>query len=296
MTIADPDTFEFPSGCAMPAASPPVMLRPPTDPEDPSKLEFLTIDHMSVSRHGVWKQCHQQYKYKYHLKVIPDREEPCYFVYGKIVHRAAEEYVKRKGKTPILHCAGEVFAGKLKLEENQTVAPKLPREYSREQLISHLRAIESVHQKIGFSGETEWPFLFDLDPPHNRCVKGFIDRLIITKDKSKAFILDYKTSKKNGWRKTRSNIHQDLQLRTYGLVVNRTFGIAPENIRGALFYLEGAEIIDARFTQATLDAAGTELLQAYKQVQGMRPSDVWGNPGNHCMRCDFNGICPFFAS
>lgn len=38
--------------------------------------EFLTIEHMSVSRHGVWKLCQQQYKYKYHLKVVSDSPEP----------------------------------------------------------------------------------------------------------------------------------------------------------------------------------------------------------------------------
>ncbi len=257
--------------------------------------DFLTIEHMSVSRHGVWKQCPQAYKYKYHLKVISDREEPCYFLYGKIVHRAAEEYVKRKGKTPILHCVGEVFSGKLLLEEHQKVAPKLPKEYSKETLISHLRPIEALHQRIGFSGETEWPFLFDLDPPNNRCVKGFIDRLIITKEGTKAFILDYKTSKKNGWRKTKANINQDLQLRTYAHIVNKTFGIKPENIRAALFYLEGSELIDARFTEASLEAAEEELLSAYLQIQYTRPNDVWGNPGNHCFRCDYSGICPFFG-
>lgn len=256
--------------------------------------EFLTIEHMSVSRHGVWKLCQQQYKYKYHLKVVSDSPEPTYFLYGKIVHRAAEEYVKRKGKTPILHCAGEVFQGKLLLEEHQTVAPKLPPEYSKDKLISHLRPIEALHQRVGFAGETEWPFLFDLDPPNNRLVKGFIDRLIINKDRTKAFILDYKTSKKNGWRKTRGNINQDLQLRTYAYVVNQTFGIAPENIRGALFYLEGAEIIDARFTKQSLEDARDELVTAYKQIQHMKPEDVWGTPGNHCFRCEHKSICPFF--
>lgn len=260
-----------------------------------SDPEFLTIEHMSVSRHGVWKLCQQQYKYKYHLKVVSDREEPGYFVYGKIVHRAAEEYVKRKGKTPILHCAGEVFAGKLLLEEDQKTPPKLPPEYSKAKLISHLRPIESLHERIGFAGETEWPFLFDLDPPNNRNVKGFIDRLIITKDGTKAFILDYKTSKKNSWRKNRSNINQDLQLRVYAHVVNKTFGIKPENIRGALFYLEGAEIIDARFTQSSLESAREELATAFKQIQHMKPNEVWGSPGNHCFRCEFSGICPFFG-
>jgi ATP-dependent helicase/DNAse subunit B len=265
------------------------------NPEDAPKSEFLTIEHMSVSRYGVWDLCNQQYKYKYHLKVVSDKPEACYFIYGKIVHRAAEEYVRRKGKTPILHCAGEVFAGKLLLEDDQKVPPKLPVEYSKEQLISHLRAIESLHQRIGFSGEIEWPFLFDLDPPHKRCVKGFIDRLVFTKDKERAYIIDYKTSKKNKWRKTKANVNYDLQLRTYAMVVNRTFGIAPEKIRAALFYLEGAELVDATFTQESIDSAATELLTSFKQIQSMRPDEVWGSPGYHCERCDYATICPFFG-
>jgi len=258
-------------------------------------IEFLNIEHMSVSRHGVWTQCEQQYKYKYHLKTVSDRPEPGYFIYGKIVHRAAEEYVKLKGKRPILHCVGDVFRGTLLLEDDQKEPPKLPPEYSKEKLVEHLRAVEKLHDRIGFSGEVEWPFLFDLDPPNKRCVKGFIDRLIFTKDGEKAFILDYKTSKKNSWRKTRSNINQDLQLRTYAHIVHKTFGVPAENIRGALFYLEGSELVDARFTQQSMDTAAQELLSAYKQIQAKPANQVWGNPGRHCERCEYAGICPFFG-
>ena len=43
----------------------------------------MDIQHISVSRKQTWDTCQQQYKYKYHLKLTPEREQPEYFAYGK---------------------------------------------------------------------------------------------------------------------------------------------------------------------------------------------------------------------
>ena len=56
---------------------------------------------MSVSRKSVWDECKKKYYYKYHLKLDSEEPEPFYFTYGKIIHKIAEEFVERKGKTTI---------------------------------------------------------------------------------------------------------------------------------------------------------------------------------------------------
>jgi ATP-dependent helicase/DNAse subunit B len=61
----------------------------------------MNINHISVSRVGVYFTCPAQYKYKYHLKIESPEPEPFYFVYGKIVHKIAEVYIKEKGKMSI---------------------------------------------------------------------------------------------------------------------------------------------------------------------------------------------------
>lgn len=250
----------------------------------------MKIDHMSVSRHGVWIVCEQQYKFKYHLKVIPDKEEPFYFIYGNIIHKIAQEYVLEKAVRPITEVSTDVLHGKIEYKEGKK-APRLPKDYT-ERLPIHLRSIEKITNKIGFAGETEFPFEHDLDPPNKRMVKGVIDR-IIRKD-NKFWILDYKTTKKSKWRKGANEITGDLQLRTYAKILQHKFGVKPENIYCALYYLEDSELIGAKFSQQSLDDAENTLLRAYLDIENTNPDNVVGNVGEHCRRCDFNNICPFY--
>ena len=58
----------------------------------------MKIEHLSVSRKQLWDQCNQAYKYKYHLRLASQEPEPEYFLYGKLVHKVAEEYVKNRNK------------------------------------------------------------------------------------------------------------------------------------------------------------------------------------------------------
>lgn len=252
----------------------------------------MDIEHISVSRKQCFDQCEQAYKYRYHLKVIPSRPEPIYFTYGKVVHRAAELYVKNGGRLAISQIASDLLKGEIVLEHGAPT-PQLPLEY-KTKLPDHLRAIKSLCDRIGCDGHTEYGFRFDLDPPHGRYIKGVIDRLIVRGDKY--FILDYKTSKKNAWRKDASTISEDLQLRCYGRVVQREFGVVPENIKAALFYVEGSELVATKFSQKSLETAERDLLETYRQIEATNPDNVWGKTGYHCQRCEYNDICPFFMS
>ncbi len=247
----------------------------------------MIIPHISVSRKGVWSTCRKQYKYKYHLKLVNDEPEPIYFIYGTIVHKVAEEYIRANGSRLISEVANDILKGIIPLDDGDKKAI-LPSEY-KTKFPQHLRAIEKITQQTGFGGELEYEFKFDLDPPHERYVLGFIDRLIQKGDKF--WIIDYKTTKKGWWRKGPKDIVNDLQLRCYARVVQKNFGVPAENIQAALYYLDGAELVGARFTQESLDAAEKELLDAYIGIEQSNPDEVWGNVGQHCARCDYRKIC-----
>lgn len=251
---------------------------------------------MSVSRKSVWDQCTQQYKYKYHLGIPSPEEEPYYFVYGKIIHKIAEEYVRGEAKIKMGKLATDVIKGDILLERDDAGGPKappsLPPEY-REKMPTHLRAVEHITSQLGTKGLLEHPFYYDLDG-QGRHVKGFIDRLIPKGDS--IFILDYKTSKKNGFRKNSKTITSDLQLRMYARVVQREFNIPANKIHAALYYLEGANLVGATFSQESLLSAEREMLEAYKQIQNTHEDSAVGNSGLHCNRCDYRSICPFFRN
>lgn len=251
----------------------------------------MDIEHISVSRRQTFIDCPQKYKYRYHLKLLPEGPQPSYLTYGKTVHKVAEEYVRAAGLRTIDDVAKDVLNGAILLEEN-TPAPPLEGDYTRK-FPEHLRHIANLTKQIGFDGKLEHKFEFDLDPPNNRKLTGFIDRLIIRGEKY--YILDYKTTKKGFWQKNNNTIKKDLQLRTYAKVVQKEFGAKAENIQAALYYLENPALVATRFTQEMLDTAEQELLETYKQIKEMSPDECYGRVSQQCARCDYKNICPFYS-
>jgi CRISPR/Cas system-associated exonuclease Cas4 (RecB family) len=248
----------------------------------------MNIEHISISRAGTWDECKQRYKFRYHLKVPAPGEEPFYFIYGKIVHKIAEEYVKYGGDKTLNEISTAVLNGEIKIDGKE--APSLPPDYKK-RFPSHLRAIDSLTNQIGFGGELELPFNLDLDPPHGKLIAGVIDRLII---KEKVFIIDYKTTKRGKWRKTPDTIRKDLQLRAYAWAVNQLYNIDYDKIRGALYYVEGGNLIPVKFTENSVQAAIKELISVYDEIKSCDPNTVIGTTGDHCARCDYRTICPFY--
>lgn len=252
----------------------------------------MLIEHLSVSRGQCYEQCQQQYKYKYHLKVIPDQPEQVYFVYGKLVHKAAELYVENKGAVDIMELGNDLLNGKIFFSDTKKLY--LLNTTYRNKFREHLKVVKLFTEKVGFDGELECEIRFDLDDPNQKILLGFIDRLIIKNER--AVIIDYKTSKDNAWRKTKETIKKDLQLNTYALYVWEKYNIKPENIQAALVYLEGGKIISTNFREDYLLKVKSDLKKLYYQIQNLDENKVIGNVGNHCNRCDYNNICHFYRS
>lgn len=249
----------------------------------------MDIEHISVSRKKTYDTCAQQYKYRYHLKTPRPGEEPFYFVYGKLIHKIAEEYVREKAARPIGEIATDMLRGKIEIDPG-VKAPPLPNEYKK-RLEPHLRAVQKFTEKVGTDGHLEYEFKYDLDPPHGRYLYGFIDRLILKN--GKAYIIDYKTTKKGKWRVNNETVKYDLQLRAYSRVVQLDFGIEPENIRAALYYLEGEDVVAVCYSQNSLLLAEADLKSTYLEIEKSDADKVWGTPGPHCNQCDYKTLCPF---
>ena len=249
----------------------------------------MKIEHISVSRTQCFHECEMRYKYKYHLK-IPAAEEPIYFLFGKVVHKIAECFTRAKGKIPIAKISQDILSGKIELEPGKKSAA-LPLEYRRK-LPNYLKHLIKLTEHIGFDGEIEWKFDLDLEPPNKKILTGLIDRLI--QKNGRIFILDYKTTKKGKFRKTKETIHSDLQLQTYCRIAQRTFGVSADKIQAALYFLEDGQIVSVNFSQNVLDSVEVRLLDAYRAIEAKNADHVIGRVGQHCNNCDYKAICPFF--
>ena len=257
----------------------------------------MNINHISVSRKKCYDMCGQQYKYRYHLKVPRPGPEPFYFTYGSIVHRIAEVYVQNRGELKIGDIAKDLLRGKIEYENGKPCPVKeLPEDYAKK-FQKHLRAVQNLTEKIGTGGITEKQFRYDIDPPNKRFVTGFIDRLILKGEGEdrKAFIIDYKTTKRGKFRVNQDTVKHDLQLRMYSRVIQREYGLKAENIKAALFYLEGENLIACQYSDESLQRAEKELLESYVMIEAADPDQVWGKVGWHCKNCDYAGMCAFYT-
>lgn len=249
----------------------------------------MDIEHISFSRKGVWDECQLKYKYKYHLKLPSEFPEPAHFGYGKTVHKVAEEFVKARGLRTVESIANDVLNGVILLEKDKK-APSLSGNY-KEKFPKHIRYIVELTNRIGFDGEVEWKF--DYNPFEDCIITGFIDRLIIRKDKY--YIIDYKTTKEGYWQKNSNTVKKDLQLALYAKIVQHFFNAKAENIQAALVYLEGSKYVSTKFTQDILDEAENQLVQTYLDIKKTEPDQAQGRLGNHCRFCDWKLRCPLYS-
>lgn len=250
----------------------------------------MDINHISVSRKQVFDLCQQQYKFQYHLKAPKDKEEPFYFIYGKIVHKIAEIYVKAKGDLTLNQASKQVLQGEVEIEPEK-FAPKLPSDYLK-RFPKHIQAIQSLTKKIGLDGLTEQEFYYDLDPPNEKFVKGVIDRIIQRGDKF--FIIDYKTTQERSQKNEYTILH-DLQLKCYAKVIQKKYNAKAENIQTALYYLENEKLLPVKFSQKSIDESWKALLDVYNQIKAANPDKVRGNVGYHCRNCSYAKQCPFYS-
>lgn len=254
----------------------------------------MKIAHLSVSRKNVWDLCQQKYKFQYHLNIDTLKEEPYFFTYGKAIHKIAQLFIENKGEVPLSEIATDVVKKKIPIDKKNgedIYLENIPKEY-KDKFPKHLESFKKLNEKIGNEGITEFEFRYDLDPPNKKYAYGFIDRII--EKNGIYYIIDYKTSKDNNFRKRGSKLIKDLQLRTYALVLSRLNGVHPNNIRVALYYLEGSELVGAKFNEKALEETQKELLECYDAINNADPDKVWGNVGSWCKNCDFVKLCPFY--
>lgn len=249
----------------------------------------MNIDHISISREQCYNECPQKYKFRYHLKLVPEGPPPIYFTFGKIVHRIIEEHTRHKGAVDLNKITKDILTGRIPLEYGKP-APKLEPDY-KNKLVKHLEHYARLAKKIGFDGEIEWNFKLDMDG-NGRCMTGFIDRMI--NKNGNYFLLDWKTTKPSPWRTNSRTITKDLQLQCYCYVVWKQFNVDPKNIQAALMFLEDNQLVPVRFSEKTLEQVPQRLLKVYKEIENFEPEKVHGNVGQHCQRCDYVKVCPFY--
>jgi len=213
----------------------------------------------SYSSIGLFDQCPKKY---YHLRVIKDIVEPEteHLTYGKMVHEAAEKYIRDGEPIP---------------EKFLFIAPVLDvlKEIPGRKLCEHKMGLTEDLEPCGFFDKNVW-------------FRGVVDLLIIQDDL--AHIVDYKTGKSAQYADTK-------QLELMALAVFKHFPLV-ERIKAGLAFLVSEDFVKANFTKYEAPERWLTWIQQTDKLTAAYDNNVWNaKPNFTCKKfcpvkdCEHNG-------
>jgi hypothetical protein len=213
----------------------------------------------SYSSIGLFDQCPKKY---YHLRVIKDIVEPEteHLTYGKMVHEAAEKYIRD---------------GELIPEKFLFIAPVLDvlKEIPGRKLCEHKMGLTEDLEPCGFFDKNVW-------------FRGVVDLLIIQDDL--AHIVDYKTGKSAQYADTK-------QLELMALAVFKHFPLV-ERVKAGLAFLVSEDFVKANFTKYEAPERWLTWIQQTDKLTAAYDNNVWNAKPNFTCRkfcpvkdCEHNG-------
>ena len=213
----------------------------------------------SYSSLSLFKPCPRKY---YRLKVVKDVVEPegDYLIYGKEVHKAAEEYIR----------------------DGKEIPPQFAFIKGYLDILNKIDGTKLCEYQMGLTKSVEPCGFFD----KNVWWRGVADLLVISGDT--AFLVDYKTGKSAKYADTK-------QLEILSLAVFKHF---PEvkHIKAGLLFVVSREFIQCEFFPDSQKALWVNWFEDLQRLEKSYESSVW-NPQpnftcrNHCPveDCEYHG-------
>ena len=213
----------------------------------------------SYSSIGLFDQCPKKY---YHLRVAKDVVEPEteHLTYGKMVHEAAEKYIRDDEPVP---------------EKFSFIAPVLD-------VLKAIPGRKYCEHKMGLTEELEACGFFD----KNVWFRGVADLLIVQDDL--AHIVDYKTGKSAQYADVK-------QLELMALAVFKHFPLV-ERVKAGLAFLVCEEFVKAHYIKHDAPDKWLQWIQQTDKLAAAHDNGVWNAKPNFTCRnfcpvkdCEHNG-------
>ncbi len=213
----------------------------------------------SYSSLGLFQQCPKKY---YHLRVVKDIVEPEteHLTYGKVVHEAAEKYIRDGEPVP---------------EKFSFLIPVLD-------VLKDIPGRKLCEHKMGLTEDLEPCGFFD----KNVWFRGVAD-LIIIQD-NLAHIVDYKTGKSSQYADTK-------QLELMALCVFKHFSLV-ERVKAGLAFVVCEDFVRAHYIKHDSSEKWLTWVQETDKLAAAHNNDVWNaKPNFTCKKfcpvkdCEHNG-------
>ena len=205
----------------------------------------------SYSSMGLFEQCPKKY---YHIRVIKDVTEPKSeaILYGEMVHKAAEDYIKDDVSIPA------------KFSQFES-AIKPFKDMPGEKHCEYKMGLTEVGEPCGFFDKGVW-------------LRGIADLIIVNGDKAR--IVDYKTGKSSKYADSKQ----------FDLMALCTFAHFPEvqRITAGLLFLVANDLVKRKYERGDFLGIMREWTEKYSWLTKTYQEDVWNPKPNFTCR----NYCP----
>ena len=250
----------------------------------------------SHSRLSVYETCPRQYRFRYVERVkVPELETVEMFL-GSRVHETLEALYRRvkAGVLPTLDDLLADYRARWLAEWTGAIRISKPERTADDYLALGVRHLATYHARYQpFDQERtldlERRIAFPLDETRRIWLRGYIDRLSITRDRTWQ-IRDYKSGQ---WLPSQADVDADRQLALYQIGVQRRFPKRARDVELVWHYLAHDVELRSRREPAALRALEGETLGLIDTIQADKTWKIVEGP--HCRRCSYQAICPAWS-
>jgi DNA helicase-2/ATP-dependent DNA helicase PcrA len=247
------------------------------------------VDYLSYSQIETFTTCPLHYKMKYIYKLPTPQSASQSF--GSAIHKTFQVFYDTlaKGDKPSNSLILDIYKDNwIKEGFKDKVQEKEFYQKGKDYLSGFLK---TVFDKNKLPVAQEVPFNITLTREGERSIKigGKIDKVEVDGE-GNLIITDYKTG---GNLPSKRDVDKNLQLSFYALaaenIQEKPFGVAPENIRLNLYYLDQQEIFSTERSRAQLNKAVDDIFRVRREIE---ESDFKCSGHMFClMGCEFSMFC-----
>lgn len=250
----------------------------------------------SHSRLSVYETCPRRYRFQYLERVKVPEVETVEMFLGRRVHEALETLYRhvKAGAVPTLDEVLADYRARWHAEWTDAIRVGKPERTADDYLAAGVQHLETYHARYQpFDQERtvglERRIAFPLDAGRKIWVRGYIDRLSVTRDGIWQ-IRDYKSGR---WLPTQADVDQDRQLALYQIGMQRHFRSKPRQVELVWHYLAHDVELRSQRAPEALRALESETLGLIDTIQADKTWETVEGP--HCRRCSYQAICPAWS-
>ena len=239
---------------------------------------FMFINKISPSKRNTYKQCKLKFYLRYYEKLPGQPQNQFALKYGSYIHKVFEKGIECHSLKELNEVA-EQYKKSYKISYRQ-----------KGKIERSLKNFLKFKSKLVEGVSTEESFKFELSDGIFHV--GIMD-LVVKSENEKYLIIDYKTSKNE---KTKFDLYQDGQLKSYCLAVHKLYDVPIDKITCAHYYPGTGNLVPVSFSKAQIASYIREVVKDVWTIRKKTAKDFPAEQNEFCNWCEYESSCPVFVN